>query len=138
MTLWRAQHVGIQLPLHTLSKGGNRKLLTSLSLTARVCRTTQQHRSKTGCSSFLEQAMPLEQALSNGSPNCTTLRKNMDEVLSAIQNLKVRKTSGISGVSTEFLRALVQLDGGLRLLASHLNSLLTTGPYPMISPNQFA
>ena len=53
---------------------------------------------------------------------------NVREVADRVGKMKPRKTSGPSGMSTDFLKALILEPQGLDLLAQHMNRLLTGKP----------
>ena len=46
---------------------------------------------------------------------------SIDEVRAGILRMKLNKCSGASGMSVEFLRALLHREDGLQLIADHLN-----------------
>eukprot|EP00439_Symbiodinium_sp_Y106_P033697 s5109_g4.t1 len=52
------------------------------------------------------------------------------EVRRAVDKLKRGKTSGMSGVSAEFVKALASDDEGMQVLTAHLNGLLLSGDIP--------
>ena len=52
------------------------------------------------------------------------------EILQGVSRLKKGKTSGKSGVSADFLHALVSLPSGVQMIRAHLNSLLREGRAP--------
>ena len=52
------------------------------------------------------------------------------EILQSVRKLKRGKTSGLSGVSAELMRALVQLPDGLAIVRHHMNVLLRDGEPP--------
>ena len=52
---------------------------------------------------------------------------SIDEVRAGILRMQLNKCSGASGMSVEFLRALLHREDGLQLIADHLNTVLLQG-----------